>query len=99
VLETVVKNPTRPHPPLIVVNTGAMRFDIFAGNFTVNDELITMPFSNTFMYVPDVPRSIAEEFVRTMNQGKSFKVIHRISFGFHFELTGIPITILKVQVV
>ncbi|KAA1121573.1 hypothetical protein PGTUg99_032499 [Puccinia graminis f. sp. tritici] len=69
VLETVVKNPTRPHPPLIVVNTGAMRFDIFAGNFTVNDELITMPFSNTFMYVPDVPRSIAEKFVVAMNQG------------------------------
>ncbi|WAQ82279.1 hypothetical protein PtA15_2A596 [Puccinia triticina] len=69
VLETTVKNPTRPHPPLIVINTGAMRFDIFAGNFTVNDELITMPFANTFMYVPDVPRAIAKEFLMAMNQG------------------------------
>ncbi|POW14571.1 hypothetical protein PSHT_07348 [Puccinia striiformis] len=69
VLETVIKNPSRPHPPLVVVNTGAMRFDILAGNFTVNDQLITMPFSNTFVYVPDVPRAIAQEFLKAMNQG------------------------------
>jgi len=68
VLESVIKNPSRPHPPLIVINTGALRFDVLAGSFTANDQLITMPFSNTFLYVPDVPRSIAEQFLTAINQ-------------------------------
>ncbi|KNZ55726.1 hypothetical protein VP01_25g8 [Puccinia sorghi] len=68
VLESVIKNPTRPHPPLIVINTGSLRFDVLAGNFTANDQFITMPFSNTFVYVSDVPRSIAEQFLTAINQ-------------------------------
>ncbi|PLW31410.1 hypothetical protein PCANC_16728 [Puccinia coronata f. sp. avenae] len=69
VLESVIKNPARPHPPFIVINTGALRFDVLAGNFTANDQLITMPFANDFVYVPDVPRPIAEKLLDAINQG------------------------------
>lgn len=69
VLETIVRNPDRPHAPLIIINTGALRFDVLAGNFTVNDEFITMPFANTFGYVRDVPRAIAERLLAAMNVG------------------------------
>jgi hypothetical protein len=69
----VIKNPARPHPPFIVINTGALRFDVLAGNFTANDQLITMPFANDFVYVPDVPRPIAEKLLDAINQGQCHK--------------------------
>lgn len=72
VLETVIRNHSRPYAPLVAVNTGAIRFDIFQGNFTVNDELITMPFNNAFVYIPDVPRSAAAQFLTALNAGRRF---------------------------
>ncbi|MBW0507425.1 hypothetical protein O181_047140 [Austropuccinia psidii MF-1] len=69
VLPTLIKNPHRPHPPFTIVNTGSMRFDVFAGNFTVNDQFIAMPFDNSFQYIPDVPRQTAEKLLAEMNRG------------------------------
>ncbi|KAA1094736.1 hypothetical protein PGT21_028987 [Puccinia graminis f. sp. tritici] len=69
VLETVVKNPKRNNPMLGIVHTTAMRADLYAGNFTSNDQFITMPFNNSFQYVPDVPRVTAEEILGILNAG------------------------------
>ncbi|KAI8458527.1 Metallo-dependent phosphatase-like protein [Phakopsora pachyrhizi] len=69
VMRTVITNKERTTPPYFVVNTGANRFDIFAGDFTMNDQFITMPFENKFVYVADVPRKTAEEILFAINAG------------------------------
>lgn len=70
VLRTIVRNNSRPYDPLIAINTGGLRFDIFKGDFTVNDQLITMPFDNEFVYVSNVTRSTAEGFLAMLNAGQ-----------------------------
>lgn len=69
VLQTVVKNPRRSNPILGIIHTTAMRADLYAGNFTANDQFITMPFNNSFQYIPDVPRAIANEVMEILNSG------------------------------
>lgn len=71
VLPMIIRNSSRPHPPLVAVNSGAIRFDIFQGDFTINDEFIVMPFKNRFMYIPNVPRSAAAQFIDALNDGQS----------------------------
>ncbi|MBW0484402.1 hypothetical protein O181_024117 [Austropuccinia psidii MF-1] len=73
VLRTVVKNSQRPHPPFIIFSTGSMRFDVFAGNFTFNDQFIVTPFDNMFQYVPDVPRQTAEKLLAETNKVSTIK--------------------------
>ncbi|KAG0148588.1 hypothetical protein CROQUDRAFT_41109 [Cronartium quercuum f. sp. fusiforme G11] len=87
VLETTIRNPSRPHAPLVAVNTATIRFDIFQGNFTVNDELITMPFNNDFVYIPDVPRTAAAKFVAALNEGGTARTRHRRSLVDQTVLT------------
>ncbi|KWU42710.1 hypothetical protein RHOSPDRAFT_20722, partial [Rhodotorula sp. JG-1b] len=53
--------------PYVVLNTGSIRFDIFKGPFTRNDQWIILPFTNAFLYVPAVPRSLASKLLRYLN--------------------------------
>ncbi|WAQ82282.1 hypothetical protein PtA15_2A599 [Puccinia triticina] len=69
VLQTTVKNPQRSNPMLGIVHSTSLRADLYAGNFTVNDQFITMPFNNSFQYVPDVPRVTAEKILGNLNGG------------------------------
>lgn len=39
VLPLLVTRPDRPHPSLTVLNSGSIRFDIFKGPFTRNDQV------------------------------------------------------------
>ncbi|KAA1121570.1 hypothetical protein PGTUg99_032438 [Puccinia graminis f. sp. tritici] len=70
VLQTVVKDPGRKNPMLAFVHSTSLRADLYAGNFTVNDQFITMPFNNSFQYFPDVPRVTADKVLGVLN-GKS----------------------------
>jgi hypothetical protein len=45
VFETIIKNPKRHNPMLGIIYTTAMRADLYAGNFTSNDQFITMPLT------------------------------------------------------
>lgn len=71
VLDTVVRNPSRPGPPLVAINTGGIRADVFKGVFTVNDQFIALPFANRFLFVPDVPHSTASKLLHLLNSGHS----------------------------
>lgn len=42
-----------------IVNTGSVRFDLHKGPFLVDDSYIVSPFDDIFVYIPDVPYSIA----------------------------------------
>ncbi|POW14546.1 hypothetical protein PSHT_07354 [Puccinia striiformis] len=95
VFETVVKNRERSNPMLGIIHTTAMRADLYKGNFTSNDQYITMPFDNSFQYVPDVPRKTAEEVLGILNAGgpvRNKAQLRRLSQRMGFLLSWIAFT-------
>ncbi|KAL1981250.1 hypothetical protein VTN96DRAFT_2849 [Rasamsonia emersonii] len=53
---------------LAVVNTGAIRFDIFKGPFTQDTTFIVSPFTSGFRYIKDVPIETARRVVEVLNK-------------------------------
>ena len=53
---------------LVLMNTGALRFDIFKGPFTVDTTYSVSPFTGGFRQIKDVPFSIAKQLLRILNQ-------------------------------
>ena len=63
-----VVDPKRASKPRIVVgNTGAMRFDIFEGPFTIDTTFIISPFTSGFRYIKDVPYALADRVLTILN--------------------------------
>ncbi len=59
-LGTAVVNPSRAAKSrLVYSNTGGIRFDMYKGPFTFDDSFIVSPFTDVFLYIPDVPYSQA----------------------------------------
>lgn len=54
-------------PAIVLINTGAIRFDIFEGAFTVDTTYAVSPFTNYFHYIQDVPFDIAKKVLVVMN--------------------------------
>jgi hypothetical protein len=52
---------------LAVVNTGAIRFDIFQGPFTRDSTFIVSPFTSGFRYLMDVPIDKATQLLSILN--------------------------------
>lgn len=55
-------------PRMVLVNTGALRFDVFKGPFTVDTTYAVSPFTSGFRYIPDVPFSVAKRLLQIINQ-------------------------------
>ncbi|PLB44661.1 Ser/Thr protein phosphatase family [Aspergillus steynii IBT 23096] len=55
-------------PALAIVNTGAIRFDIFKGPFTQDTTFIVSPFTSGFRYVKDVPYEKAKLVLEVLNK-------------------------------
>ncbi|KAJ5468715.1 hypothetical protein N7475_006467 [Penicillium sp. IBT 31633x] len=53
---------------LVLVNTGAIRFDLFQGPFTQDTTFIVSPFTSGFRYVKDVPYDKALLVVDVLNE-------------------------------
>lgn len=59
-MSTVVVNPNRTEKSRVsIINTGSVRFDLHKGPFTYDDSFIVSPFYDIFVYIPDVPYSVA----------------------------------------
>jgi len=59
-MSTVVISPNRSSVQrMIYANTGSVRFDMYKGPFTYDDNFIVSPFRDVFLYIPDVPYSLA----------------------------------------
>ena len=68
ILPTSITNEDRKEDArLIIVNSGAIRYDLYKGFVNKNDLYTAFPFVNTFLYVKDVPYVIASQMVKTMN--------------------------------
>lgn len=55
-------------PALAIVNTGAIRFDIFKGPFTQDTTFIVSPFTSGFRYLKDVPYDKAKLVLEVLNK-------------------------------
>ncbi|KAI0395613.1 Metallo-dependent phosphatase-like protein [Xylariaceae sp. FL0594] len=70
VLPAAITNSDRVDKPrMIILNTGAIRFDIFKGAFTKDSTFLVSPFTSRFNYVPDVPYNIAKKVLQLLNNG------------------------------
>ena len=56
-------------PKLVLTNTGAIRFDIFEGPFTLDSMYTISPFTSGFRVIPKVPYKIASQILRLLNLG------------------------------
>lgn len=54
-------------PRLFIINTGALRFDVFQGPFTLDTTFTISPFSNKLQYIKDVPYKAAKNLLTTLN--------------------------------
>lgn len=68
VLPEAISDPNRNDTPqIIILNTGAMRFDIFKGPFTIDTTYSVSPFTSGFRYIKDVPFSVASKILPLIN--------------------------------
>ncbi|KAL2132910.1 hypothetical protein VTI74DRAFT_3159 [Chaetomium olivicolor] len=68
VLPEVAVNPSRKHVSrLVILNTGAIRFDIYKGAFTRDTTYIVSPFTSVLAHIPDVPYAMARRVIKLLN--------------------------------
>lgn len=62
-----INNTRASIPNIMITNSGSQRFDIYAGSFTKNDQLTSSPFADSFLFIPNVPFSVANQVLPTLN--------------------------------
>lgn len=68
VVPSIAVNPERKDvPTLALINSGAMRFDIFKGAFTRDATYILSPFVSRLSYINDVPYKAAKNVITLIN--------------------------------
>ncbi|KAI7782755.1 hypothetical protein LA080_012946 [Diaporthe eres] len=65
--EIITKESRKDIPRLAIINTGAIRFDIFKGPFTLDTTYIVSPFQSKMAYIPEVPYSAAKKVLPLLN--------------------------------
>ncbi|KAF8557876.1 hypothetical protein OG21DRAFT_1406257 [Imleria badia] len=60
-------------PNIIITNADELRFNVFAGPFTKNDQLTAAPFTDSFYYIPNVTFSAANQVLPALNSGSASK--------------------------
>lgn len=74
-------------PTMIITNTGAMRFDIFEGPFTIDTTFLVSPFTSGFRKIQGVPYGPASKILSLLNnEGKILlEELHALS-SIHQDL-------------
>jgi len=62
-----INNTRASIPNIMITNSGSQRFDVYAGSFTKNDQLTASPFADAFLFIPNVPFSVAKRVLPTLN--------------------------------
>ncbi|KAL5498002.1 hypothetical protein ACEPAH_2933 [Sanghuangporus vaninii] len=53
---------------IMITNSGSQRFDVLQGPFTKNDQFTASPFSDSFLFIPNVPAAVANQVLPSLNQ-------------------------------
>ncbi|SZF01785.1 unnamed protein product [Blumeria hordei] len=68
VLPVIATTPERKaYPRIVLMNSGAIRFDIFKGAFTRDTSFILSPFVNQFRFIKNVPYEAAKKIPTMLN--------------------------------
>ena len=62
-----LNNPRASIPNFMIVNAELLRYDVFRGPFTKNDQLTTLPYVDPFAYIADVPAGAALKVLAAIN--------------------------------
>ncbi|CAK3921886.1 related to 5^ nucleotidase [Lecanosticta acicola] len=54
-------------PSIVITNSGAIRFDIFKGPFTIDSTFLVSPFTSGFKVLKDVPYKAASRVLQLLN--------------------------------
>lgn len=77
--------------PVFLFNTGAARFDVFKGPFTVDDQLTVVPFENGLWYIHALDRSLVEKLLVWLNNLLGEPEFAASSWAAEaFESMGVP---------
>ncbi|KAG2368630.1 Metallo-dependent phosphatase-like protein [Suillus spraguei] len=70
-----IDNTRKSIPRIIISNANALRFDLFKGSFTKDDEISVMMYPDEFRYIPGVPFNEASKVLGYLNKdtGKQLK--------------------------
>ncbi|KAI6029165.1 Metallo-dependent phosphatase-like protein [Pisolithus microcarpus] len=66
-----INNSRADIPSLFISNSGDLRFDIFKGPFTKNDQLTPVPYPDQFLYIPGVTFQVANQVLPALNKPSS----------------------------
>ncbi|TFY66095.1 hypothetical protein EVG20_g4990 [Dentipellis fragilis] len=71
-----INNSRASVPKYIISNSGALRFDLYKGAFTKNDQLTSSPFVDAYSYIPNVTLSVAQDLFNELNkQGETRRAL------------------------
>ncbi|TFY74337.1 hypothetical protein EWM64_g9675 [Hericium alpestre] len=62
-----INNTRADIPNIVITNSGELRFDVYGGAFTKNDQLTASPFADTYLYIPNVTFGVAKQVLPTLN--------------------------------
>jgi hypothetical protein len=62
-----LNNTKATKPAIITTNSGSLRFDVYSGPFTKNDQLTVSPFPDSFLYLSDVPYGVVNDTLNALN--------------------------------
>ncbi|KAI0024391.1 Ser/Thr protein phosphatase family protein [Xylariomycetidae sp. FL0641] len=65
---TVVSEARKDKARYVITNTGGVRFDMYEGPFTYDDNFIVSPFDDALLFIPDVPFAQASTLLDRLNQ-------------------------------
>lgn len=63
-----VGNPRADIPNLSIINSGGQRFDLYAGDFTTDDQFKISTYPNAFVYIANVTLGDANQVFSIMNE-------------------------------
>ncbi|RDW83989.1 uncharacterized protein DSM5745_04315 [Aspergillus mulundensis] len=72
----------RGKPAFAIFNTGAIRFDLFEGQFTRDSAFMVSPFTSGFRYLKDVPYAQALQVLDLLNQQPRILAASEAAPGF-----------------
>lgn len=79
ILPDIITNKSRKEiPRLAIINTGAIRFDIYKGPFTLDTTYIVSPFQSKMAYIPEIEYDIAKKVIALLN--KETKILDMPNF-------------------
>jgi len=83
------KNVTAKHPQIVITNSGAMRFDIFKGPFTIDTTFLVSPFTSGFRSIASIPYQSANQILRLLNNEGPITLVELMehSLNNHVDLT------------